>query len=394
MKFSSITLLAISCFAEIVLSKEANKEPATQDATTTTTTTDDSPDNKKVPVSLNLANKKESILVLKDLAGTNNVAIDPNSRYLVSDITAVEGDERNGAAFARHDFRCFKWKQYQIVRSGHWWTEWTPGSCCTFNKDRHDKRVPITVDYDYDWKVEKGSPVRWENIEGLLDSYVVKESRGSRTIQCDVPRRDVAQGWKQQLMFWGDVQEQTCTMCNNNYKQCGPWSKYYRVDAPIRDALHITCSVGKDKVKCDYNKDKDRHHEDPDHHDDHEDHDRNDRDRNDRDRNDRDRNDRDRNDRDRNDRNDRNDRDRNDRNDRDRNDRNDRDRNDRNDRNDRDRNDRDRNDRDRNDRDRNDRDRNDRNDRDRNDRDRNDRDRNDRDRNDGNDRNDRHEKHQ
>lgn len=51
-------------------------------------------------------------------------------------------------------------------------------------------------------------------------------------------------------MAWADMQEQQCCYLAGGGTSCGAWSRYYRVNVPIKDSYAVGCSVGQQNTNC------------------------------------------------------------------------------------------------------------------------------------------------
>lgn len=151
-------------------------------------------------------------------------------------------------------------EEKQIAQRGNWFGPWQPVSGCQWQGLGSGGNINIDYEFSPTASWDSGADISfvigWFNARmGYQVSETFSRKEGH---QCDVPAGSVGQIWWEQKYVWADMQKRTrVTMiggCQGSH--VGAWSKYYRVDLPIKksDGNMITgnigCSTGRENVNC------------------------------------------------------------------------------------------------------------------------------------------------
>lgn len=138
------------------------------------------------------------------------------------------------------------WHQVQVAQQGDWWSPWYPISSCGSGS--------LHWQYSYGWSITVGAGISWGVASASIDDTISQSVSYGGELVCNANRGGVAQAWYQQHMKWADLQKQDCERGQANKVSCGPWSQYYRVNAPYSGqgagSRQLGCSTGWDNVRC------------------------------------------------------------------------------------------------------------------------------------------------
>lgn len=151
--------------------------------------------------------------------------------------------------------RDIKYKQYQLVRHGTWWSAWERTS--GYGYCGRDSGQLNTLDFSVSWTIGYGISIDAgisiaKVVELMLGVGISIEKSISTTqgMSCSCQGNEPTCVWEQSELTWSDTQVQTCERfenCDGGYVSCGAWLKYQRTNAPIKNdlkAFNFGCSTG------------------------------------------------------------------------------------------------------------------------------------------------------
>ncbi|CCC69997.1 hypothetical protein NCAS_0D04160 [Naumovozyma castellii] len=181
--------------------------------------------------------------LIPNYAGTDSMLVNTDTGFVITDIKNSETANSQS------------WNQWQLAKSGHWWSRWYPISPC-FHTESESGSSSIDLDwsYNYQWSHTTGKDLPWGFVVATLGNNTTYLLERSGKDTCNIPGGSVGQVWYRQHLLWADYQKQDCTMSKMSGTTCSPWSSYIRVNAPLKDddsnGYLVRCNTGKQNVQC------------------------------------------------------------------------------------------------------------------------------------------------
>ncbi|SCU77588.1 LANO_0A00760g1_1 [Lachancea nothofagi CBS 11611] len=187
------------------------------------------------------------------LNGTDKVVVNTTTGLVLAGFVIKSPHGQEGILAKDTDILAW-WNQYQVAKRGHWWSPWSPASCCVWNGIGKPTSYSMSYTSFSSWSFKAGFSASWNLVQRALEMsihYPVTESYNRTGTQtCELNGVGPVQVWYRQHMVWADMQKQFCIVGTSPSLHCGSWSAYYRVDTPISGIYEVKCNVGEDKTKC------------------------------------------------------------------------------------------------------------------------------------------------